>query len=58
MAVNLWLDRISSGLNWYLNSAIRMMADWTRVLNAKNGSVVTNSAKGLDIFTYRLQIAF
>jgi phosphate-selective porin OprO/OprP len=50
--------RLSTSLNWYFNPAVRMLFDWTRVMNAKNGSVVTNSAKGLDIFTYRLQIYF
>ena len=50
--------RLSTDLNWYLNSAVRMVFDWTRVLNAKNGNTVTNSAKGLDVFSYRLQITF
>lgn len=50
--------RFSTSLNWYLNPAVRMMFDWTRVTNADDGSIITDTASGTDILTYRLQFAF
>ena len=38
--------RFSTALNWYLNPAVRMMFDWTRVTNADDGSITTDTASG------------
>lgn len=50
--------RVSTSLNWYLNSIVRMMFDWTHVTDAKNGTNTTNTAAGTDILTYRLQFMY
>jgi phosphate-selective porin OprO/OprP len=50
--------RLSTTLNWYPNYNVRFMLDWTRVMNTSGGSFVTNTARGLDILTFRAQIAF
>ena len=50
--------RMSTSLNWYLNPIVRMMFDWTHVTNAKKGSIITNTATGTDVLTYRLQFMF
>jgi phosphate-selective porin OprO/OprP len=50
--------RLSTSFNWYLNPAVRMMFDFTHVTNADNGSIITNTASGTNILTYRMQFAF
>jgi phosphate-selective porin OprO/OprP len=50
--------RVSTSLNWYLNPIVRMMFDWTRVTNANNGTITTNTAAGTDVLTYRFQFMF
>jgi phosphate-selective porin OprO/OprP len=50
--------RLSTSFNWYLNPAVRMMLDFTHVTNADNGSIITNTASGTNILTYRMQFAF
>ncbi len=52
------------GLNWYLNPNIRLMADWTRVLDTSHalGANFTSNAdaaaSGLDIIQLRTQLTF
>lgn len=48
---------LSLGANWYANPAVRLMADFTRVLDAE-GTDAALAADGLDTLTLRVQVVF
>ena len=53
--------RATAALNWYLNRHVRLMADYSRVINTQASPLVTQdggSVDGADIFTFRTQWAF
>ena len=53
--------RATAALNWYLNRHVRLMADYSRVINTEVSPLVTQdggSVDGADIFTFRTQWAF
>lgn len=53
--------RATAALNWYLNRHVRLMADYSRVINTQASPLLTEnggSVDGADIFTFRTQWAF
>lgn len=44
--------------NWYANSNVRLMIDWTRVVDTDESNAVRLAADGLDIVAMRAQYAF
>lgn len=55
-------DRYTLALNWYLNYNFRIMADYSKIYDIKNGPVTVAStgkeADNIDTFTLRAQWAF
>jgi phosphate-selective porin len=43
------------GLNWYLNPVVRLMFDWSKILDTNS---FNQDAENLDIFQSRVQFAF
>lgn len=48
-------DTTSLALNWYINNNIRMMFDWTHILETDGSNTVRREAEGMDIVQTRLQ---
>jgi phosphate-selective porin OprO and OprP len=48
----------SVNLNWYLNANVRMMLDWTRILDTDGSSAIRRFAPDMDIYTLRSQYNF
>lgn len=48
-------ERVTGGLNWYPNSNVRFMFDWTHVLDTDESNTVRRYAPGMDIYTLRAQ---
>lgn len=46
---------VSLVLNWYPNSSMRFMADWTRVIDTDESNLIRQFAPDMDIFTLRTQ---
>lgn len=51
-------DAFTLALNWYANTNVRFMLDWTRILSTDGGDAVTEASEDLDIFTLRAQLLF
>jgi phosphate-selective porin OprO/OprP len=54
-------DRYTLALNWYLNYNFRIMADYSKIYDIKDGPITTNTggeADNIDTFTLRAQWAF
>ena len=51
-------DALSIALNWYPNRNVRIMADWSRVLDTDGSNTIRLYAPDMDIFTLRTQWAF
>ncbi len=48
----------TSALNWYLNPVVRLMFEWSRIVDTDNSSALRKQADGIDIFQFRTQLAF
>jgi len=48
-------DALSIGLNWYPNRNLRIMADWTRILDTDESNTVRMFAPDMNVFTLRTQ---
>ena len=51
-------DTIGLSANWYPNTNVRVLLDWTHVLRAHGAAAERDGARGADVFTLRLQCAF
>ena len=51
-------DVTSLALNWYYSKNLRIMFNWSHILNTSGGSLSTAQAEGLNIFTFRTQLNF
>jgi len=51
-------NTISLAANWYPNRRVRLMLDWTRIVDTDASNDVRAAAEGLDIVTFRAQCAF
>ena len=51
-------DTITGALNWYLHRNMRMMFDWTHILDTDESNEPRIHVPGMDIFTVRAQYAF
>ena len=51
-------DVVSTGLNWYLNHNMRLMLEWSRIVETDGSSELRRAADGLDIFQFRTQYTF
>ena len=48
-------DALTLGVNWYINQNVRVMADWTRILDTDKSNSIRLYAPDLDVFTIRTQ---
>jgi phosphate-selective porin OprO/OprP len=48
---------LTVGANWYVNSNIRTLLSWTRILDTDASTPLRAGADGLDIFAARMQFA-
>lgn len=48
-------DALSVSLNWYLNRNLRIMADWTRILDTDESNTIRMYAPDMNVFTLRTQ---
>lgn len=48
-------DVLNAGLNWIINPNMRMLFDWTHVLDTDESNAVRTLVPGMDIFTIRTQ---
>ncbi len=51
-------NTITLAANWYPNRRVRMMLDWTRIVDTDASNDVRAAAEGLDVVTFRVQCAF
>lgn len=51
-------DALSIALNWYPNRNVRIMADWSRILDTDESNTIRLYAPDMDIFTLRTQWNF
>lgn len=48
----------TSGLNWYLNNNVRLMLEWSTIVETDGSTELREAAEGLDIFQFRTQYTF
>ncbi len=48
----------TTGLNWYLNPAVRLMFEWSRIVDTDNTSATRRDANGMDIVQGRVQFVY
>jgi len=51
-------DVLSLGMNWYYSRNVRLMFNWSHILDTSGGSADTAAADGLNVFTFRAQLTF
>ena len=51
-------DVITVALNWYASPNLRLMLDWSHILDTSGGSNLTSEADGVDIIAFRAQLTF
>lgn len=49
---------LTSGLNWYLNNNVRLMLEWSRIVDTDDSTELREAADGLNIFQFRTQYTF
>lgn len=49
---------LTSALNWYLNTNMRLMIEWSRIIDTDGSNALREAADGLDIFQFRTQYTF
>ena len=49
---------VTSALNWYINPVVRMMFEWSRIVDTDDSTELRNAAEDLNIFQFRGQFAF
>lgn len=49
---------LTSALNWYPNTNVRFMLEWSRILDTDSSTPLRDTADGLDIFQFRTQYTF
>lgn len=49
---------LTSGINWYPNSNIRFMLEWSQIVDTDDSSELREAADGLDIYQFRAQYTF
>lgn len=49
---------LTTGLNWYPNLNIRLMFEWSRILDTDQSSDLRRAAQGMNIFQMRTQYTF
>ncbi|MCP5182033.1 MAG: porin [Pseudomonadales bacterium] len=49
---------LTAALNWYLNRSVRLMFDYTHVLDTDGSTAVRAAAEGLDVFQLRVQYTY
>ena len=48
----------TTALNWYLNPAVRLMFEWSRIVDTDGSSALRRDADGMDIFQGRVQFVY
>ena len=48
----------TTGLNWYLNPSVRLMFEWSRIVDTDNSSATRRDANGMDIVQGRVQFVY
>jgi phosphate-selective porin OprO/OprP len=51
-------DAFSAALNWYVNTNVRLMFDYTRILDTDESNPVRTAVPGLNIYQMRVQYTF
>lgn len=51
-------DVLTTGLNWYLNTNVRLMLEWSRIMDTDASTELRDAAQGLNIFQFRTQYTF
>jgi phosphate-selective porin OprO/OprP len=51
-------DVLTTGLNWYMNTNVRLMFEWSRILSTDGSNELREAAEGLNIFQFRTQYTF
>lgn len=51
-------DVITTGLNWYLNNNMRLMFEWSQIVDTDGSSELRLAADGLNIYQFRTQYTF
>lgn len=49
---------LTSGINWYPNTNVRFMLEWSRILDTDGSTALRQAANGLNIFQFRTQYTF
>ncbi len=49
---------LTNALNWSINPVVRVMFEWTRILEADSNSIAGGDARGTDIFQTRIGFRF
>ncbi|MGD9604485.1 MAG: OprO/OprP family phosphate-selective porin [Gammaproteobacteria bacterium] len=51
-------DAFTAALNWYANTNVRLMFDYTHILDTDGSTALRRAAPGLDIYGMRVQYTF
>ncbi len=49
---------LTTALNWYVNDAVRFMAEWSHILDTDRSSQLRREAEGMEIIQFRSQFIF
>lgn len=51
-------DAMTAALNWYVNTNVRLMFDYTRIIDTDESNAVRQAAEGLNVYQMRVQYTF
>lgn len=49
---------LTTALNWYVNDAVRFMAEWSHILDTDRSDQLRREAEGMEIIQFRSQFTF